>query len=76
MEDLKLEPINVDVLKSEKGFQKTAKKQQKEIDILKKKQMKEKGLVEKNQCSAVEKVVKGREWVVFCQILLLFAAHH
>ncbi|EEB13261.1 1-phosphatidylinositol-4,5-bisphosphate phosphodiesterase, putative [Pediculus humanus corporis] len=61
VEDLKLEPINVDVLKSEKGFQKTAKKQQKEIDILKKKQMKEKGLIEKNQCSAVEKVVKGRD---------------
>lgn len=60
-EDFKLEPINVETLRLEKVFQKTAKKQQKELDILKKKQMKEKGLAEKTQCSAIEKVVKGRE---------------
>ncbi|KAK6621314.1 hypothetical protein RUM43_011620 [Polyplax serrata] len=60
-EDFKLEPINVETLRLEKVFQKTAKKQQKELDVLKKKQMKEKGLAEKTQCSAIEKVVKGRD---------------
>lgn len=61
VEDFKLEPINIETLRLEKGFQKTAKKQQKELDILRKKHLKEKGLIEKAQCSAIEKIIKGRE---------------
>lgn len=60
-EDLKLEPINVETLRLEKGFQKTAKKQQKELETMKKRQIKEKQLVQKNQCMAIEKLVKGKK---------------
>lgn len=60
-EDLKLEAINVETLRLEKGFQKTAKKQQKELEAIKKRQIKEKQLVQKNQCLAIEKLVKGKK---------------
>lgn len=54
-----MEPINLDSLRQEKGFQKTAKKQQKELDAMRKRQLKEKQTIQKNQCLAIEKLVKG-----------------
>lgn len=59
-EDLKLEPLTVETLRNEKGFQKTAKKQQKEMDTLHKKHQKERLTVQKAQCAAIERLVKGK----------------
>lgn len=55
------EPITIDLIKKDKGFQKATKKQQKEYDALKKKQLKEKLSVQKSQCSAVDKLIKGKK---------------
>lgn len=60
---MKLEPINLASLRLEKGFQKTAKKQQKEVDTMKKRQLKERQAIQKNQCLAIEKLVKGIRYV-------------
>lgn len=57
---LVFEPITVDSLRQEKGFQKTAKKQQKDLDALKKKHTKERMGVQKTQNSAIEKLIKGK----------------
>ncbi|XP_018563838.1 1-phosphatidylinositol 4,5-bisphosphate phosphodiesterase isoform X1 [Anoplophora glabripennis] len=54
------EPITIESIKQDKAFQKTTKKQQKEYDTLKKKQTKEKLTVQKAQCSAIEKLIKGK----------------
>ncbi|KAJ1528678.1 hypothetical protein ONE63_007072 [Megalurothrips usitatus] len=59
-EDLKLEALTVETLRNEKGFQKTARKQQKELDSLHKKHQKERLSVQKAQCAAIEKLVKGK----------------
>ncbi|KAL0266802.1 UNVERIFIED_CONTAM: hypothetical protein PYX00_009250 [Menopon gallinae] len=59
-EDFRLEPINVETLRLEKGFQKTAKKQQKEKDAMEKRQAKEKQLMHKSHCLAIEKLIKGK----------------
>lgn len=59
-EDLKLEPLTVETLRNEKGFQKTARKQQKEMDTLHKKHQKERLGIQKTQCGAIEKLVKGK----------------
>ncbi|XP_047099510.1 1-phosphatidylinositol 4,5-bisphosphate phosphodiesterase isoform X3 [Schistocerca piceifrons] len=59
-EDLKFEPITVDSLRAEKGFQKTARKQQKELEALRKRQLKERLAVQKQQCAAIEKLIKGK----------------
>ncbi|XP_034238363.1 1-phosphatidylinositol 4,5-bisphosphate phosphodiesterase isoform X2 [Thrips palmi] len=59
-EELKLEALTVETLRDEKGFQKTAKKQHKELDALHKKNAKERLSVQKAQCAAIEKLAKGR----------------
>ena len=58
---MKFEPITVEVLRQEKGYQKVARKQQKEIDSLKKRHQKEKLTVQKQQCAAIEKLIKGKK---------------
>lgn len=60
-EPLVFEAINIESLRQEKGFQKTARKQQKELDALKKRQAKEKLSVQKAQCTAIEKLIKGKK---------------
>ena len=60
-EELKFEPLTVETLRNEKGFQKTARKQQKELDGLNKKQQKERLTVQKNQCASIDKLVKGKK---------------
>lgn len=57
---LVFDPITVDSLRLEKGFQKTAKKQQKELDALRKKQTKERLLIQKTHNSSLEKCLKGK----------------
>ncbi|XP_044731341.1 1-phosphatidylinositol 4,5-bisphosphate phosphodiesterase isoform X2 [Chrysoperla carnea] len=59
-EPLVFEPITIESIRQEKGFQKTARKQQKELDALRKKQAKEKLGIQKSQCSAIEKLIKGK----------------
>lgn len=60
IEQIEFEPITIESIKQDKAFQKTTKKQQKEYDALKKKQTKEKMSVQKSQCSAVDKLIKGK----------------
>lgn len=55
------EPITIEFIKQDKGFQKTTKKQQKEYDALKKKQTKEKQAVQKSQCAGIDKLIKGKK---------------
>jgi phosphatidylinositol phospholipase C beta len=60
-EDLKFDPITAESLRAEKGFQKTARKQQKELDAMKKRQLKEQLAMQKQQCTAIEKLIKGKK---------------
>lgn len=62
-EEFKLEPITLDSLKKEKGF-KPGKKHQKELDTMRKKHTKERQTLQKNHCSAIEKLTKGKEYVL------------
>ena len=55
------EPITIESIKQDKAFQKTTKKHQKEYDTLKKKQTKEKLAIQKIQCTAIDKLVKGKK---------------
>ncbi|XP_071056681.1 1-phosphatidylinositol 4,5-bisphosphate phosphodiesterase isoform X2 [Onthophagus taurus] len=59
-EPLVFEPITIELIRQDKAFQKTTKKNQKEYDTLKKKQMKEKLTMQKAQCGAIDKIVKGK----------------
>ncbi|XP_043498310.1 1-phosphatidylinositol 4,5-bisphosphate phosphodiesterase isoform X2 [Polistes fuscatus] len=59
-EEWKPEPITIDTLKREKTY-KMGKKQLKELDTMRKKHQKEKQTMQKNHCSAIEKLVKGKE---------------
>ena len=64
-EELKLEPITPDTLKSEKAFMKITKKHIKELETMRKKHQKERNNVQKSQCSAIEKLVKNKgRWVI------------
>ncbi|XP_076255702.1 no receptor potential A isoform X1 [Rhynchophorus ferrugineus] len=60
IEPMVFDPITIESIKQDKGFQKTTKKQQKDFDTLKKKQQKEKGAVQKSQCAAIDKLIKGK----------------
>ncbi|XP_060531222.1 1-phosphatidylinositol 4,5-bisphosphate phosphodiesterase isoform X1 [Cylas formicarius] len=60
IEPIIFEPITIESIKQDKGFQKTTKKHQKEYDALKKKHSKEKMSVQKAQCSAIDKLIKGK----------------
>ncbi|TMW47080.1 hypothetical protein DOY81_007841 [Sarcophaga bullata] len=57
---LVFEPVTLESLRSEKGFQKVAKKQNKELDTLKKKHTKERMAVQKTQNAAIDKLIKGK----------------
>ncbi|XP_029034103.1 1-phosphatidylinositol 4,5-bisphosphate phosphodiesterase-like isoform X1 [Osmia bicornis bicornis] len=59
-EEFKAEPITVDSLKKEKAY-KQGKKQQKELDTMRKKHLKERQTMQKNHCTAIEKLVKGKD---------------
>jgi phosphatidylinositol phospholipase C, beta len=57
---LVFDPITVDSLRQEKGFQKTAKKNQKELDTIKKKHVKERAGVQKTHNAIIDRLVKGK----------------
>ncbi|KAL1138525.1 hypothetical protein AAG570_008588 [Ranatra chinensis] len=60
IEDLTFEPVTLEMLKNEKAFIKIQRKQQKEFEAMRKKHAKEKMTIQKQQCTAVEKLVKGK----------------
>lgn len=60
-EPLVFEPITIETIKQDKSFQKNTKKYQKEYDGLKKKLTKEKLAVQKSQCTAIERLIKGKK---------------
>lgn len=57
---LVFDPITLDSLRQEKGFQKIHKKQSKELETLKKKHIKERTSLQKTQNGAIEKLIKGK----------------
>ena len=57
---LVFEPITIDSLRLEKGFVKTARKQQKELDSIRKKHAKERMALQKTQNGAIERMIKGK----------------
>lgn len=59
---MKFDPITVESLRQEKGFQKVLRKQQKELESLKKRHQKEKLTVQKQHCVAIEKIIKGKKY--------------
>ncbi|XP_026498021.1 1-phosphatidylinositol 4,5-bisphosphate phosphodiesterase isoform X1 [Vanessa tameamea] len=59
-EPLVFEPITVESLQKEKGFVKTGRKQQKDLEAMKKRHTKEKMTLQKQQCAALEKMIKGK----------------
>jgi phosphatidylinositol phospholipase C beta len=69
-EDLKFESVTAESLRAEKGFQKTARKQQKELDAMKKRQLKEQLAMQKQQCTAIEKLIKGKKLISVCIIVM------
>ncbi|XP_012278483.1 1-phosphatidylinositol 4,5-bisphosphate phosphodiesterase isoform X2 [Orussus abietinus] len=60
-EKMEFEPITVETLRQEKGYQKTTRRQQKELESLRKRHQKEKLAVQKQQCTAIEKIIKGKK---------------
>ncbi|XP_070495948.1 1-phosphatidylinositol 4,5-bisphosphate phosphodiesterase isoform X3 [Chironomus tepperi] len=59
-EPLVFEPVTIDSLRQEKGFVKTARKQQKELDAVRKKQSKERMTLQKAQNGSIERLIKGK----------------
>jgi phosphatidylinositol phospholipase C, beta len=59
-EPLVFEPITIDSLRQEKGFVKTARKQQKEIEGIRKKHGKERMALQKTQNGSIERLIKGK----------------
>ncbi|KYN02103.1 1-phosphatidylinositol-4,5-bisphosphate phosphodiesterase [Cyphomyrmex costatus] len=59
-EEMKFDPITLETLRHEKGYQKVLRKQQKELESLKKRHHKEKVTVQKQHCIAIEKIFKGK----------------
>lgn len=57
---LVFEPITIDSLRQEKGFVKTSRKQQKELDTVRKKHAKERMALQKTQNSSIERLIKGK----------------
>lgn len=64
---MKFDPITLEILRQEKGYQKVLRKQQKELESLKKRHHKEKLTVQKQHCVAIEKIFKGKKLVIFVQ---------
>lgn len=69
-EEMKFNPITVDSLRQEKGYQKVLRKQQKELESLKKRHQKEKFTVQKQHCAAIEKIIKGKKYVTIGSVCL------
>lgn len=63
-EVIEFDPINLETLRAQKNFLKATKKQQKELESLRKKHMKERLSIQKGQCSAIEKLAKGKKDVM------------
>lgn len=63
---MEFEPITVEFLRQEKGYQKLIRKQQKDLESLRKRQQKERNTVQKQQCAAIEKLIKGKKLVNYC----------
>ncbi|XP_026330630.1 1-phosphatidylinositol 4,5-bisphosphate phosphodiesterase isoform X2 [Hyposmocoma kahamanoa] len=59
-EPLVFEPITVETLRQEKGFVKTGRKHQKDLETMRKRHSKEKMALQKQQCSTLEKMIKGK----------------
>ncbi|XP_011334377.1 1-phosphatidylinositol 4,5-bisphosphate phosphodiesterase isoform X4 [Ooceraea biroi] len=59
-EEIKFDPVTLETLRQEKGYQKVLRKQQKELESLKKRHHKEKLTVQKQHCVAIEKIFKGK----------------
>ncbi|XP_017792664.1 PREDICTED: 1-phosphatidylinositol 4,5-bisphosphate phosphodiesterase-like isoform X2 [Habropoda laboriosa] len=59
-EEYKPEPITIDLLRKEKSF-KMGKKHLKEVDTMRKKHLKERQTMQKNHCSAIDKLMKGKD---------------
>lgn len=57
---LVFEPVTLESLRLEKGYQKVAKKQQKELETMRKKHAKERQAIQKTQNLSVEKSIKGK----------------
>lgn len=66
---MKFDPITLETLRQEKGYQKVLRKQQKELESLRKRHHKEKLTVQKQHCVAIEKIFKGKKLVTFAQYL-------
>lgn len=62
---MKFDPITLETLRQEKGYQKVLRKQQKELESLRKRHHKEKLTVQKQHCVAIEKIFKGKKLVIF-----------
>ncbi|EZA57110.1 1-phosphatidylinositol 4,5-bisphosphate phosphodiesterase isoform X2 [Ooceraea biroi] len=58
--EIKFDPVTLETLRQEKGYQKVLRKQQKELESLKKRHHKEKLTVQKQHCVAIEKIFKGK----------------
>ena len=64
LEEMKFNPITAESLRQEKGYQKVLRKQQKDLESLKKRHQKEKLTVQKQHCTAIEKIIKGKKYVI------------
>jgi phosphatidylinositol phospholipase C beta len=60
-EELNFEPITIELLRHEKGYLKVTRKQHKDLESLKRRHQKERFSVQKQQCSAIEKLIKGKK---------------
>ncbi|XP_013772515.1 1-phosphatidylinositol 4,5-bisphosphate phosphodiesterase-like [Limulus polyphemus] len=60
-DDIEMEPITSENLKTEKSFLKLTRKQQKELETMKKRHHKEKSGIQKQQCVAIDKIIKGKK---------------
>lgn len=65
---LVFESVTLESVKNEKQFAKIARKQSKDLEILKKKHTKERLAVQKSQNATIDKLIRGRRWV-FCFFL-------
>ncbi|XP_023245459.1 1-phosphatidylinositol 4,5-bisphosphate phosphodiesterase-like isoform X2 [Copidosoma floridanum] len=59
-EEFNFEPVTMETLRHEKGYTKVTRKQQKELESLKRRHQKERFSVQKQQCSSIEKLIKGK----------------
>lgn len=69
---MKFDPITLDTLRQEKGYQKVLRKQQKDLESLRKRHHKEKLTVQKQHCVAIEKIIKGKKLVIsLCNLFII-----